>query len=65
LDQNYVAFFKFLISENVLFQNPAFGRGDSVTDLGTFYRECEHVPELVMFKEQNGTENDETLVRLL
>uniref|UniRef100_H2YMS1 Uncharacterized protein n=1 Tax=Ciona savignyi TaxID=51511 RepID=H2YMS1_CIOSA len=44
--------------------NPAFARNDSSLDLGTFYRECENVPELIMFNEQNGTETNETLLDL-
>lgn len=45
-----------------LFQNPAFGRDDSIGDLGTFYRECENIPELIMFEEHKRTETEETLV---
>nr|CAB3224174.1 autophagy-related protein 13-like [Phallusia mammillata] len=44
--------------------NPAFGRDDSVGDLGNFYRECENIPELIMFEEHKGTETDETLLDL-
>nr|XP_002123340.3 autophagy-related protein 13-like [Ciona intestinalis] len=44
--------------------NPAFARNDSSIDLGTFYRECENVPELIMFNEQHGTETNETLLDL-
>ncbi|XP_076806488.1 autophagy-related protein 13-like [Clavelina lepadiformis] len=40
---------------------PAFARDDSIKDLGTFYRECENVPELIMFENHGGSETDETL----
>lgn len=43
---------------------PAFGKNDSSSDLGTFYRECENAPELIMFEENNGTETQEALLDL-
>ncbi|XP_039268610.2 uncharacterized protein LOC120343484 [Styela clava] len=44
--------------------NPAFGKNDSAGDLGTFYRECENAPDLVMFQDNNGQETQEALLDL-